>query len=58
MKLKSDLIYCPDGIRPVTIPAGEFVSGRALEIALQLGIVEGNEKRPSFNKSHSASASK
>ena len=48
MLLKKDLKWSPDGIQIINIPAGEYESGslpeRALEIAAQMGILDGTEQ--------------
>ena len=48
MLLKKDLKWSPDGIQIINIPAGEYESGslpeRALEVAAQMGILDGTEQ--------------
>lgn len=47
MLLKKDLKWSPDGIQIINIPAGEYEAGslpeRALEVAAQMGILDGTE---------------
>ncbi|HHT0446894.1 TPA: hypothetical protein ACTW57_002235 [Klebsiella michiganensis] len=48
MLLKKDLKWSPDGIQIINIPAGEYEAGslpeRALEVAAQMGILDGTEQ--------------
>ncbi|WP_420268998.1 hypothetical protein [Klebsiella michiganensis] len=48
MLLKKDLKWSPDGIQVRNIPAGEYEAGslpvRALEVAAQMGILDGTEQ--------------
>ena len=48
MLLKKDLKGSPEGIQIINIPAGEYESGslpeRALEVAAQMGILDGTEQ--------------
>lgn len=48
MLLKKDLKWSPDGIQVRNIPAGEYEAGvlpeRALEVAAQMGILDGAEQ--------------
>ncbi|HBX5339731.1 hypothetical protein DMR24_14445 [Klebsiella variicola] len=48
MLLKKDLKWSPDGIQIINIPAAEYEAGslpeRALEVAAQMGILDGTEQ--------------